>query len=148
MNSLGGKNNCRGRNTSKLILWDHHNPDTKTRQKQHAKRKPEANITDEHRCKNPQFSHSVVSDSLWPQGEQHSRLPCPSPIPIACSNSSPSSWWCHPTISSSAVPFSHLQSFPASGLFPMSQLFVSGGQSIGVSASTLVLPINTQDWSL
>ena len=91
------------------------------------------------------FSCSVVSDSLWPHGLQHARLPCPSPSPRACSNSCPWSWWCHPTISSSAAPFSScLQSFPASGAFLMSQLFVSGGQSIGASAS--VLPMNIQDW--
>ena len=77
------------------------------------------------------------------------RPPCPSPIPGVYSNSCPLSQWCHPTISSSVVPFySHPQSFPASGSFPMSQLFISGGQSIGVLASTSVLPMNTQDWSL
>ena len=80
-------------------------------------------------------------------GLQHSRLPCPSPIPRACSNSCPLSQWCHPTIPSSAVPFSsRLQSFPASGSFQMNQFFTSGGQSIGVSASTSVLPMNIQDW--
>ena len=95
-----------------------------------------------------QFSHSVVSDSLQPQGLQHARPPCPSPTPGLYSNSCPFSQWCHPTISSSVVPFSsHLQSFPASGSFPMSQFFTSGGQSIGVSASRSVLPMNTQDWS-
>ena len=84
--------------------------------------------------------------SLWPHGLQHARLPCPSPTPGACSNSCSSSWWCHPTISSSVVPFtSYFQTFPASGSFPMSQFFASGGQSIGVSAS--VLPMNIQDWS-
>ena len=83
-----------------------------------------------------QFSRSVVSDPLRPDGLQHPRLPCPSPTPRACSNSCPSSWWCHPTISSSVIPVSScLQSFPASGSFPMSQLFESGGQSIGASAS-------------
>ena len=82
-----------------------------------------------------------------PHGLQHSRLPCPSPTPETCSNSCPSSWWCHPTISSSVVPFSScLQSFPASGSFPRSQFFASGGQSMGVSASTSVLPKNIQDW--
>ena len=82
-----------------------------------------------------QFSHSVVSYSLWPHGEQHNRLPCPSPTPRACSNSCPLSRWCHPNISSSVIPFSpSLLSFPASGSFPMSQFFASGGQSIGVSA--------------
>ena len=94
-----------------------------------------------------QFSHSVVSNSLWPQGLYHSRLPCPSPNPRPCSNSYPSSWWCHPAISSSVVPFSScLQSSPASGSFLMSQFFASGGQSIGVSASASVLPMNIQDW--
>ena len=93
------------------------------------------------------FSCSVVSDSLRPQRLQHTRLPCPSPTPRTCSNSCPWSRWCHPTISSSVIPFSsHLQSFPASGSFPMSQFFASGGQSIGVSASTSVFPMNIQDW--
>ena len=86
-----------------------------------------------------QSSRSVVSDSLWPHGLQHARLPCPSPTPKACSNSCPSSRWCHPTISSSVIPFSCLQSFPASGSFPMSQFFASDGQSVGVSASASVL---------
>ena len=95
-----------------------------------------------------QFSHSVVSNSLRPYGLQHTRPPCPSPTHGACSNSCPLSQWCHPTISSSVAPFSsRLQSFPASGSFQMSQLFASGGQSIGVSASTSVLPMNPQDWS-
>ena len=94
-----------------------------------------------------QFSRSVVSDSLWPHGLQYTRPPCPSPIPRVYSNSCPLSWWYHPTISSSIVPFSsHLQSFPASGSFPVSQFFASGGQSIGVSASASVLPMNIQDW--
>ena len=92
-----------------------------------------------------QFSHSVVSDSLQPHGMQHARLTCPSPTPGACSNSCPSSWWCHPTISSSGIPFSsHLQSFPASGSFQMSQFFLSSGQSIGTSASASVHPMNIQ----
>ena len=94
-----------------------------------------------------QFSHSVVSDSLPPHGLQHDRLPCPSPTPGAYSNSCPSCPWCHPTISSSVVRSSScLQSFPALGSFPMSQFFTSGGQSIGVSASASVLPMNIQDW--
>ena len=94
-----------------------------------------------------QFSRSVMSDSLRPHRLQHVRLPCPSPSLGACSNSCPSGWWCHPTISSSVVPFSSsLQSFPASGSFPMSQFFESGGQNIGVSASASVLPVNIQDW--
>ena len=95
-----------------------------------------------------QFSCSVVSDSLQPHELQHARPPCPSPAPGVHSNSRPLSRWCHPTISSSVVPFSsHLQSFPASGSFQMSQLFASGGQSIGVSASASILPMNIQDWS-
>ena len=95
-----------------------------------------------------QFSHSVVSDSLRPHRPQHTRPPCPSPAPGVYPNSCPLSQWCHPTISSSVVPFcSCPQSFPASGSFPMNQLFASGGQNIGVSASTSVLPMNTQDWS-
>ena len=93
------------------------------------------------------FSCSVMFDSLWPHGLQHVRLPCPSPSPGVWSNSCTLSQWCHPTISSSVIPFSScLQSFPASGSFPMSSLFASGGQSTGVSASTSVLPINTQGW--
>ena len=95
-----------------------------------------------------QFSPSVMSDSLWPHGLQHARPPCPSPTPRVCSNSCPLSWWWHPAISSSVLPFSFcLQPFPASGSFPISQVFISGGQSIGVSASTSVLPMNTQDQS-
>ena len=95
------------------------------------------------------FSCSVVSDSLRPHGLHHTRLPCPSPTPRACSNSCPSNWWCHPTILSSVVPFSScLQSFPASGSFQMSWLFASGGQSIRVSASASVLPMNVQGWFL
>ena len=94
------------------------------------------------------FSCSVVSDSLRPHETQHTRTPCPSPTPGVHSKSCSLSRWCHPTISSSVIPFSScLQSFPASGSFPMSQLFTLGGQSIGVSASTSVLPMNTQDWS-
>ena len=95
-----------------------------------------------------QFSHLVVSNSLWPRELQHARPPCPLPTPGVHSDSHPSSQWCHPAISSSVVPFSSCpQSFPASGSFQMSQLFASGGQSIGVSASTSVLPMNSQDWS-
>ena len=95
-----------------------------------------------------QFSHSVVSVSLWPYEPQQTRLPCPSPTPRVHSNSCPLSRWCHPTVSSSAVPFSSCtQSFPTSGSFQMSQLVTSGGQSIRVSASTSVVPMNTQDWS-
>ena len=95
-----------------------------------------------------QFSRSVGSDSLWPHGLQHARPPCPSPTPGVHPNPCPLSRWCHPTISSSVVPFSScLQSFPASGSFQKSQLFASGGQSTGVSASTSVFLMNTQDWS-
>ena len=95
-----------------------------------------------------QFSCSVVSDSLQPHESQHTRPPCPSPTPGVHPHPSPLSWWCHPTISSSVVPFSSCpQSFPASGPFPMSQLFASGGQNIGVSASASDHPVNTQDWS-
>ena len=91
------------------------------------------------------FSHLAVSNSLQPHGLQHARLPCPSPSHGACSNSCPLSQWCHPTISSSVIPFSScLQSFPASGSFPMSQLLASGGQSISASAS--VFPMNIQSW--
>ena len=94
-----------------------------------------------------QFYHSVVSNSLWPHGLQHARLPCPSPTPRTFSNSCPSSQWCHPTISSSVITFSsHLQSFPAPGSFQMSQFFTSDDQSIGISASASVLPMNIQDW--
>ena len=94
-----------------------------------------------------EFSHSVVSYSLWPRGLQHTRPLCPSPTPRAYSNSCPLSPWCHPTISSSVIPFSYrFQSFPASGSFPTSQFFASGGQSIRVSASASVLPMNIQDW--
>ena len=95
-----------------------------------------------------QFSHSVVSNSLRPHELQHASLPCSSPTPGIHPNPCPSSQWCHPTISSYVVPFSSCpQSLPASGSFPVSQLFARGGQSIGVSASTSVLPMNIQDWS-
>ena len=93
-----------------------------------------------------QFSRSVVSDSLRPHELQHARPPCPSPTPGVHPNSCPSSRWCHPAISSSVVPFSSCP-LPASGSFPISQLFARGGQSIGVSALASVLPKNTQDWS-
>ena len=93
------------------------------------------------------FSCSVMANSLWPHGLQHRRLPCPSLSPGVCSSSYPLSQWCHPTISSSVIPFSScLQSFPASGSFPVSQFLASGGQSIGVSALASVLPMNIQDW--
>ena len=93
------------------------------------------------------FSQSVMSNSLRPYGLQHARFPCPSPAPGACSNSCPLNQWCHPTFLSSVVPFSSfLQSFPASGSFPVSWLFTSNGQSIGASASVSVLPMNIQGW--
>ena len=95
-----------------------------------------------------QFSHSVMADSLWPHELQHASPPYPSPTPGVHPNPCPLGRWCHPTISSSAVPFSSCpQSFPPSGSFQMSHLFTSGGQRIRVSASTSVLPMNTQDWS-
>ena len=94
-----------------------------------------------------QFSCSLVSNSLRPHESQHARPPCPSPNTWVYTNSCPLSSWCHPAISSSVIPFSCPQSFPASGSFPMSQLFTWCGQSIGVSASTTVLPMNTEDWS-
>ena len=94
-----------------------------------------------------QFSRSVMSDSLWPHALQHARSPCPLPTPGVYSNSCPWSQWCHPTLSSSVIPFSCcLQSFPASGSFQMSQFFASGGQSIGASALASVLRVNIQDW--
>ena len=100
-----------------------------------------------HQPASVQFSLSVVSDSLQPHGLQHTRLPCTSPAPWVYSNSCPSSWWFHPTISSSVIPFSsHLRSSPASGSFQMSQFFTSRGQSIRVSALASVLPMNIQDW--
>ena len=102
---------------------------------------------DSGQCGSCQFS-SGASDSLQPHELQHARLPCPSPTPKACSNSCPLSRWCRPTISYSVIPFSfHLQSWPASGSFPVNRLFSSGGQSFGVTASASVLPMNTQDWS-
>ena len=93
------------------------------------------------------FIHSVVSHSLWPHGLQHAKLPCPSVSPGVCSNSHPLNQWCHPTISSSVIPFSPCpQSFPASRSFPLSWLFAPGGQSIGASASAAVVPMNIQCW--
>ena len=100
-----------------------------------------------HIPKNYQFICSIMSDSVQPHRLQHASLPCPSPTPGAYSNSRPLSRWCHPTISSSVVPFSSCpQSFPASGSFPVIQFFESGGQGFGVSASASVLPMNIQDW--
>ena len=102
-------------------------------------------IQDVNKLKNSvQLSHSVVSDSLRSHGSQHARPPCPSPAPRVYPNSCPSSWWCHPSILSTVVPFCCRQSVPASGSFPMSWLFASGGQNIGASAS--VLPMNIQGW--
>ena len=110
-------------------------------------KKQRHHFADKDQFSSVQFSSSVMFDCLWPHGLQHARLPCPSPTPRACSNSCASSWWCHLTISSSVSPFSsHLQSFPASASFPVSQFFPSGGQSIGVSALASVLPMNIQDW--
>ena len=101
-----------------------------------------------HQLSSVQFSCSVMTDSLWPHGLQHTRLPCPSPTPRVHPNPCPFSQWCHPTISSSVIPFSFCpQSFPASGSFPLSQLFASDGQSIRVSSLASVLPMKTQDWS-
>ena len=110
-------------------------------------RKWQIKTTMRNSCIPIQFSRSVVSNSLPPHGLQHARPPCPSSTPRVYSNSCSLSWWCHPSISSSVIPFfSYLQSFPESGSFQMSQLFSSGGQSIGVSASTSVLPVKIQDW--
>ena len=104
-------------------------------------------VSDEQTQDSVQFSSSVISDSLWPHELQYTRPPCPSPTPGAYPNSCPLSQWCHPAISSSVVPFSScLQSFPASGSYPVSQLFASGGQSIGLSVSASVLAMNIQDW--
>ena len=115
---------------------------------------PTSNLLQGSNVSSVQYSHSVVSDSLRPRGLQYTRPPCPSPTPRVCPNTCPSSWWCHPTILSSVVPLSsYLQSFPVSRSFPLSQFFAkeleakeSGGQSIGVSASASVLPMNTQNW--
>ena len=132
--------------TEKTILkfiWTH-NPE---QSKQSWERRWGDSIIPDFKLLSVQFSHSVVSDSLWSHGLQHTRLPCPSPTPRAYSNSCPSSSWCYPALSSSVVPFSsRLQSFLASGSFPMSQFFASGSQSIGVLASASVLPMNIQDW--
>ena len=115
---------------------------------QNTKRLTENEFTITKRKSSVQFSHTVMSGSLWPHGLQIARPPWPSPTPRVYSNSCPLSWRCHLTIPSSVVPFSsHLQSFPASGSFAMSQLFISGGQSIGVSASASVLPMNIPDSS-
>ena len=110
---------------------------------------PQIRILKPHTFSSVQFSHSVMSNSLWPHGLHQARPPCPSPTLRVYSNSCPLSQWCHPTLSSSVIPFSsHLQSFPASGSFQRSQLVLCiSGQRIGVSASTSVLPMNTQDWS-
>ena len=109
-----------------------------------------ARVWDEQRIREMfpvQFSSVTQScPTLWPHGLQHARLPCPSPTPGACSNSCPWSQWCHPNNSFSVIPFSCLQSIPASGSFPVSQFFTSSGQSTGVSASASVLPMNIQGW--
>ena len=104
-------------------------------------------ISDPSQFRSVQFSCSVMYDSLWPHGLQHARPPCPSPTSRAYSNSCPLSQWHYPTISSSVIPFSScFQSFPTSGSFPVSQFFIPSGQSVGVSASASVLPMNIQDW--
>ena len=123
-------------------------PDAVKEWRQKKKRVAEDEMVRKHHFSSVQFSPSVVSNSLQPHEPQHARPPCSSPTTGVYPNSCPLSLWCHPTISSSVVPFSSCpQSFPASGSFPMSQLLASGGQSIRVSASTSVLPMNTQDWS-
>ena len=125
-------------------MWN--KQEKKSRQRE-TRRREGGKKDDSGHCSTVQFSHSVMSDSLWPHGLQHARLLCPSPTPRAYSNSCPLSQWCHPTISSSVIPFSScLQSFPASGSFQMSQFSASAGQSIGVSVSTSVLSVNIQDW--
>ena len=121
--------NCRGWNHSELIPWGQHQPDRKVRKRYHKKKKRKLQ---EFPGNSAQFSHSVMSNSLWHRGLQNTRLPCPSPMTEAYSNSCPSSQWCHPTISSPVIPFSsHLQSFPATES-PMNLFFILGGQSIGV----------------
>ena len=126
--------------TSVFLPWEPH--------EQYEKAKGHWKMNSPGQFSSVQFSHSVVSDSLRPHEPQPTRPPCPSPTPGVHLNPCPLSRWCHPTISSSVVPFSSCpQSFPASGSFQMNQVFASSGQSIGVSASTSVLSINTQDWS-
>ena len=125
-------------------MWN--KQEKKSRQRE-TRRREGGKKDDSGHCSTVQFSHSVMSDSLWPHGLQHARLPCPSVSPRVCSNSCPLSWWCYPTISSSATPlFFCLRSFPASWSFPISWLFTSGSQSIEASASASVLPMNIQDW--
>ena len=120
-----------------------HREDIQTTNK-HIKR---CSITVVNQFSSVQFRHSVMSNSLRPHEIQHTRPPCPSPTPRVHPNPCPSSQWCHPTISSSVISFSsYLQSFPVSGSFQMSQFFASGGQSIRLSASASVLPMNSQDW--
>ena len=123
----------------------------KTSQLKQIKKKNVAGVKNMHKnlmSNSVQFSHSVVSDSLWPHESQHTRPPCPSPTPEIYPNPCASSWWCHPAISSSVIPFSSCpQSFPELGSFSVSQFFTWGGQSTGVSASTAVLTMNTWDWS-
>jgi len=148
-------NNKQNKNTNPIISRQdcHLTQPCSSEEKQMNKQKLNTNLTlyksyTNHWTTLSQFSRSGVSNSLWLHGLQHARLPCPSPVPGVYSNSCPLSQWYHPTISSSVAPFSScLQSFPASGSFPMSQFFASGGQRIGVSASASVLPMNIQEWS-
>ena len=135
----------------KLITRDNFRPSSTQRWHQRNLHANDANVSPYHQLVSPYvlllFSHLVLSDSLWPHGLQHARLPCPLPSPGICSNSCPLSQWCHPTNLSSVIPFfSWLQSFPASGSFPMSRLLTSGDQSIETSASTSVLQMNIQGW--
>ena len=124
-----------------LLLWDFDPCEPKKHSHQNW------NVAHWHHPSSVQFSHSVMFESLQPHGLQHAMLLCLSPTPWAYSNYCPWRWWCHPTISSSVIPFSsNLQSSPASGSFQMSQFFASGGQNIGVSALASVLPMNIQDW--
>ena len=136
---------------SSILAWENSIDREAWRVTVHWVTKSQAQLSNQHFHKNfssVQFSRSVMSDSLLPHESQHTRPPCPSPTPGVHSNLRPWSWWCHPAISSSIVPFSSCpQSLPASGSFQMSQLFTSGGQDIGVSALASVLPMNTQDWS-
>ena len=129
------------------LLRKNKNPAHQKQNQRKQKEKEERNLT---LCSitSVQFNCSVMFNSLWTHEWQYARPPCPSPTPRVHTYSHPLSWWCHPTISSSVIPFSSCpQSFPASGSFPMSQLFASGRQSIIVSASASVFPMNTQDWS-
>ena len=130
------------------MLWGHHHPDSKTKDNTRKEKYRPISLMKWKTPQSVQFSRSVMSDSLRLHESQHARPPCPSPTPGVHPGSRPSSLWCHPAISSLVIPFSSCpQSRPASESFPMSQLFTWGGQSIGVSASTSVLPMDTQDWS-